>query len=99
MLAVVTAVILNSTLSYAGALAVRVCDSREKIVAKLSNEYHENQRAIGLLKATEMMEIFVGEGGTWTILSTNVASRSCIVASGTAFNIMTMPKKVEELSN
>lgn len=79
------------TLVLAGALAMgtsaasaryQFCVEHGVLVAHLSENFQEKQFAFGLIGQTAIMEVFVGESGTWTIVVTNVAGTSCIIAAG-----------------
>lgn len=79
------------TLALAGALAVgtnaasaqyQFCVEHGDLVAHLSEQFQERQFAFGLIGQVAVMEVFVAETGTWTIVVTDLAGRSCIVAAG-----------------
>ena len=59
-----------------------VCGTRDVLVEKLSNEFKENQAAVGMLHDTAILEVFVSEQGSWTILATGTDGRSCVLAAG-----------------
>ncbi|RUM96097.1 hypothetical protein EET67_19785 [Pseudaminobacter arsenicus] len=58
------------------------CVDHSVLVARLVEKYQERQFAFGLIGNVAVMEIFVAESGTWTIIVTDVTGRSCIVAAG-----------------
>jgi hypothetical protein len=79
------------TLVLAGALAMATnaasaqyqhCVDHGDLVAHLSEKFQERQFAFGLIGHVAIMEVFVGETGSWTIIVTDVAGRSCIIAAG-----------------
>jgi hypothetical protein len=79
------------TLALAGALAVgtnaasaqyQFCVEHGDLVAHLSEQFQERQYAFGLIGQVAVMEVFVAETGTWTIVVTDLAGRSCIIAAG-----------------
>jgi hypothetical protein len=79
------------TLVLAGALAAgtnaasaqfQSCVKHGDLVAHLTEKYQERQYAFGLIGQVAIMEVFVGESGTWTIVVTDVAGNSCIIAAG-----------------
>ncbi|MEN8747746.1 MAG: hypothetical protein ABF316_05005, partial [Marivita sp.] len=48
--------------------------------------YGETRQSIGLAQNNTMVEVFASSTtGTWTITVTNTAGRTCLVASGQAF--------------
>lgn len=67
-----------------------VCGTREAIIAELSAKYGETRRAIGLQEGRGIVEVWASEAtGSWTILVTNTAGRTCLVAAGEAFEAET----------
>lgn len=58
------------------------CLDHSALVARLVEKYQERQIAFGLIGNMAVMEVFVAESGTWTIIITDVTGRSCIVAAG-----------------
>ncbi|MCV3207977.1 hypothetical protein OHD62_15140 [Mesorhizobium sp. YC-39] len=79
------------TLVLAGALALgtnaasaqyQFCVEHGDLVAHLSEQFQERQYAFGLIGQVAVMEVFVAKSGTWTIVVTDLAGRSCLVAAG-----------------
>jgi hypothetical protein len=79
-----TALVLAATASAsADAEAVGACLPHSEAVAKLNQRYDEHQVGIGLgSRGSSVVELFVAETGTWTILITHTNGMSCISASG-----------------
>jgi hypothetical protein len=63
-------------------LAAEKCGEREKIVKALSEKFQESRRAMGLVSAQSVMEIYMSPKGTWTMLVSDTKGKSCIVAAG-----------------
>lgn len=59
-----------------------VCGDRSAIVEKLQSAFDEKQAAVGILGPDAMMEIYVSETGTWTIISTDTIGQSCVISAG-----------------
>src|SRR5690606_6955111 len=59
-----------------------ICGPRSDVVAQLDGQFSESQKAIGLLGEEAVMEVFVSDHGSWTILTTDVNGVSCLVAAG-----------------
>ncbi|AZN96759.1 hypothetical protein EJ066_05330 [Mesorhizobium sp. M9A.F.Ca.ET.002.03.1.2] len=87
-------------LALAGALALvtnaasaqyQYCVEHGDLVAHLSEKFQEKQFAFGLIGHMAIMEVFVAETGTWTIIVTDVAGRSCIVAAGEHWENVVIP--------
>ncbi len=62
--------------------AAQQCASHEKMVKLLSKRFSEIPKAIGLVGKKRVMEVYVSEEGTWTILVTNSGGQTCILAAG-----------------
>jgi len=56
-----------------------VCGMRADIVGKLSKDFREAPMAVGLVDQSAVVEIFVSDVGTWTILATRPDGTSCLV--------------------
>jgi len=59
-----------------------VCSERKKFTSYLSEKYNEVPKAIGLVSNSGMMEVFVSEKGTWSILMTTPNGITCLIAAG-----------------
>lgn len=58
------------------------CGDRNQIVASLGMQYREKQQAIGVVDSNTLLEVFVSQQGTWTIVATDPEGLSCIVFYG-----------------
>lgn len=62
------------------------CADHGLLVARLAERYGETRQAIGLAGPGHMVEVFASdETGSWTILVTDLAGQSCLIAAGEAF--------------
>lgn len=75
-----------------GAAQVPACGLRKSIVDHLSARYREVRQAIGLVSEKAIMEVYASPAGSWTILMSNPAGRSCIIASGQAWSAHREPR-------
>ncbi len=84
----------NATLSAAAVLvaaggtaeAQMICGQRDAIVAQLERKYGETRRSVGLQQGRAVVEVYASEKtGSWTILVTDTAGKSCLMAAGDAF--------------
>ena len=69
------------------ALAQQVmqCGERKVIVAALADKFGETRRSVGLQQGRGLIEVYASDKtGTWTILVTSPAGRSCLIAAGEA---------------
>ena len=64
------------------ALAETSCGPRADIVAKLAQEFHEDQQAVGFVNENAVLEVFVSGSGTWTIIATSTDGKSCLISAG-----------------
>ena len=74
-----------------------VCGERKVIVAALADKFGETRRSLGVQQGNSVIEVFASETGSWTILLTNIAGRSCLLAVGDAFQQEPEPVKGEAL--
>jgi len=58
------------------------CAERTNVVSTLDSQYKESPRAIGLVSKEAVLEVFVSETGTWTVVVTDPAGVSCVLAAG-----------------
>ncbi|MGI9481917.1 MAG: hypothetical protein ACR2OR_06125 [Hyphomicrobiales bacterium] len=58
------------------------CAAHQKVGKLLGERFKETRRAVGLLSASKMIEVYVSSGGTWTIVYTHPDGLSCIGAVG-----------------
>lgn len=58
------------------------CSERDKLISHLSKAYGEKRQGAGLQSSTGLMELYVSEEGSWTLLLTRPDGTSCPVAVG-----------------
>lgn len=58
------------------------CAERTNVVDTLDSQYKESPRAIGLVSKEAVLEVFVSESGTWTVVVTDPQGVSCVLAAG-----------------
>ncbi len=68
--------------SVSGPSPETICGDREQMVTALFSEYREESKAVGQVDQNAILEIFVSNEGTWTVLATGTDGLSCLVASG-----------------
>ena len=66
------------------------CGPRAGIVEQLSARHSENQVALGLADTGQVMELWMGPGGSWTLLASLPSGTSCVVAAGEHIGIATI---------
>ena len=65
-----------------GAAQDTPCAERSNVIDTLGSQYKESPRAIGLVSMEAVLEIFVSETGTWTVVVTDPQGVSCVLAAG-----------------
>ena len=64
----------------------RNCAERDQVVSRLAEGYGETRQSIGLGANNSLVEVFASnETGTWTITVTAPGGKTCLVATGQAF--------------
>jgi hypothetical protein len=58
------------------------CSARNDLVEQLDTQYGEMPAAVGQVDEQSLVEIFVSEQGTWTILVSGTDGGACILATG-----------------
>ena len=59
-----------------------LCGVRAEMVSKLSERFQEMPAALGVVDQNAVLEVFVSDNGTWTLLATGTDGKSCVLASG-----------------
>jgi hypothetical protein len=80
--AVAAMLVLVPTQSVAQTIA---CGKHDAIVAALKSHYQENRQAIGLAATAGVVELYVSDAGSWTMIVTTPAGQTCIAAAGQAW--------------
>jgi hypothetical protein len=76
------------------AQANMVCGKRQVFVDAMAKKYNEFPQGIGIAGQSDLLEIYVSEKGTWTIMVTKAQSgSSCILATGQSWETIPMPPK------
>ncbi|MCF6125661.1 hypothetical protein EN904_07740 [Mesorhizobium sp. M7A.F.Ca.CA.001.07.2.1] len=58
------------------------CAARADMIKALGEKFHESEAARGLVNPSLILEIFVSDQGTWTILATDTHGQSCVITAG-----------------
>ncbi|BCH21870.1 hypothetical protein [Mesorhizobium sp. L-8-3] len=73
------AAVLSSGAAFAQA---PTCGPRDALARSLAEQYREKPQAIGVVDAKTVVEVFVSEAGTWTIIASDTDGNSCVVSAG-----------------
>ena len=58
------------------------CATHEKLAGILNEKFGEQKLGMGLAGQTAMVELFVSDKGTFTLVATNTSGVACIVGAG-----------------
>ena len=74
------------------ATAQQACLVRDDVIKQLDKQYGETVSGRGLTQTGEaMVELFANKEGSWTLVVTDVAGQSCIIAAGDAWQKVVTP--------
>lgn len=80
------ALVLSGLSHSALAQPAQNCGARDRVIELLASAYGETRRAIGLGADNRVVEVFASpQTGSWTITVTDPSGRTCLVASGQAY--------------
>lgn len=71
-----------ATAGSASPIADVICAPKARMEQKLRIQFGNSPLAMGVRSPTEVMEVWTGEAGDWTLVITYASGRSCIVAMG-----------------
>jgi hypothetical protein len=74
--------VLAAGIFAAAVVNAQQCVDRAELVDRLTSEYAEAQKAVGLANNGQLVEVFTSADGSWTIVTTAPTGESCPVAAG-----------------
>jgi hypothetical protein len=77
---------------HSSARAQVACGPREELVKLLSNQYKESPVGIGLAQSGQVLEVFASSIGSWSMVMTTTDGKTCIVAAGDNWEMVTKVK-------
>ncbi len=80
-------------LSASAAMAQMPCATHDDIAKLLGSKYLEGVTHMGLAGGKNLIEIYVSEKGTFTVVATQPSGLSCIIAAGKDWEQMADPPK------
>ena len=93
----IASAVVSLSLALAGAGQAAVCMPHEAAVANLEQKFGEQVAGIGLAgRGKSMVELFIGNSGSWTILVTRTNGMSCVASSGEDWTDLARETKVPE---
>lgn len=81
ILATVGAAALSSSVQTVSAQAP-TCAPHAAVVRSLAEQYREKPQSVGVVDSKTVIEVFVSEAGTWTIIATDTNGNSCVLSAG-----------------
>jgi len=60
----------------------QMCTDRDVFVEQLDANYSEQSERIGLMPNGNILEVFSSPGGSFTVIVSDPAGKSCMIASG-----------------
>lgn len=75
--------------------AQTACLDRAVLADRLAEQFQERQLGYGVVGEVAVMELYVSPHGSWTVLMTDPAGRSCIVAVGEGWETTASPETGE----
>ena len=78
----VAATLLAGSLTSRAQTAPQMCGERSTIIEGLQRDFKEQPAAVGVVNASAVVEVFVSDQGTWTIIATGADGKSCLISAG-----------------
>ena len=78
------------TCGAASANAAAQCAPRADIIKALGDKFHESEAGRGLINPNVVLEIFVSEQGSWTVLASDTKGQSCVLSVGEGWDSPTI---------
>lgn len=73
------------------------CAKREDLLKVLGVKYSEKLANTGVTAVGHLVEVFVSDKGTWTVVSSQPSGLSCILAAGTSWEGQIVGKNLTSL--
>jgi hypothetical protein len=74
----------------AQANAAGQCAARADIIKALGDKFHETEAGRGLINPNVVLEIFVSDQGSWTVLASDIKGQSCVISVGEGWDSPTI---------
>lgn len=66
------------------------CGPHAAVVQSLAEQYRETLQSIGQVDSNTVVEVFVSDQGTWTIIATDTSGKSCVLSAGEGWDTTTV---------
>ena len=70
--------------------AAAQCAPRADIIKALGDKFHESEAGRGLINPNVVLEIFVSDQGSWTVLASDTKGQSCVLSVGEGWDSPTI---------
>ncbi len=87
-LVVILLMVLGLAFAVVPARAQGTCAAYDDLAALLDKRYGEHPVNWGLSSNGDLVEVFVSDRGSWTVVVTNALGFSCIRAAGEAWSVV-----------
>jgi len=91
--ALILASVTIAFLAIGPAAAQSACGPRDGIVKRLAEVYKESPRAMGIVGNGNLVEVFVSESGSWTMMVTVPGRPTCVFSAGNNWRSLAAPAK------
>ena len=91
-LAIAFAAALMAVFLCAPAAAQNICAARDEVVQRLWDRWQEAQVALAVINDGKLLEIFVSERGSWTVIISDPNGRACVASAGQEWTVFSTPK-------
>jgi hypothetical protein len=69
------------------------CGDRAKLIAMLDSKYSETLANVGVTGQSQLVEVYVSDKGTFTVVMTNNKGVACVIAAGDSWEKLSPMKK------
>lgn len=71
-----------AALQTASVQAATLCGPHDGIGAKLTKQYQESRKGLGIAGQAQVIELFVSDRGSWTLVATDTQGKACVIGAG-----------------
>jgi hypothetical protein len=81
----------------AAAQAEQACMKRDVLVKQLTEKYQEKPAGQGIVQGTAVLEVYVSDKGTFTMVTSYANGVACILSVGDSWEELVRPKGTTEM--
>jgi hypothetical protein len=79
------------------ARAEAACMKRDVLVKQLVEKYHEKPAGQGIVQGQAVVEVYVSDKGTFTMVTSYANGLACILSVGDSWEVLKRPKGTTEM--